>query len=428
VWKELCGYDVAAVLVLPPPPQFAPPQNVAHVSSSDGQPPAVAVDESGRTLVAWSERGRILVRRGAAGATQVVSRARYALDPAVALAADGSSAVLWTRFGKHGRRTLEAATAPPDGRFGRPQRLVSVVANVIAEQVLASGGRFAAVWWQGVPGHDHAVRYAVTDKGRFGALRTLARVDGNGTVSAAASPGGEVVASWLTPYTADAGSQAAAAVLAPGADRFGPAQVVSADTERSMPGSSADPRSFAGPGGVALGYVVSGELPWQLRVATPGADGRFVARTVTTVDQNEAGTRSVDGPLLARPAAGAAVAAWSVTRAAGGEDEDAVDGRVDAAVEQPDGTFSAPVHLTPAGEFPSWSVAAAATRTAAVVVWPTGPYDRERLRYAAGAPFGPARTLATGAVRGVTLASAGDRAVAAWLARRTIRIAELRTP
>ena len=95
-------------------------------------------------------------------------------------------------------------------------------------------------------------------------------------------------------------------------------------------------------------------------------------------------------------------------------------------MQQPDGTFSAPVRLTPGKEFPTWSLVAAATRSGAVVVWPTGPYDRQRLRYAVGAPFGPARTLATGAVRGVNVASAGDHVVAGWLARGAIRIATLR--
>jgi hypothetical protein len=286
--------------------------------------------------------------------------------------------------------------------------------------VFASGGRFAVVWWQGVPGHDHAIRYAVSTGTRFGAFQTLTPVNGNGSVSSAADPSGNVVASW-----GDNKGQAAAAVLAPGAARFGPAQVVSADTAQT--GSFAYPYAFAGPGGVGLGYVVSGELPWQLRVATPGGDGRFVPRTVTSVDQNEAGTRSVDGPLLARPAAGPAVAAWSVTRMADAESEDPVVGRVDVAVEQPDGTFSAPVHLTPAGEFPTWVLEVAATRTAAVVLWPTGEYNRQRLRYAVGAPFGPAQTLGTGAVRGVNVASAGDHVVAGWLSGRAIRISSMTT-
>jgi hypothetical protein len=408
------------MLVLAPPPQFAPPQTVAHVAQRDGSPPSVAVDEAGRTLVAWTDRGRVLVRRGASGAVETVSRLRYPGEPAVALAADGSAAVLWTRYGAHGRRTLQVSIAEPGGRFGRPQALVSVVANLIAEQVYASGGRFAAVWWQGVPGHDHAIRYAVSSGARFGAFRTLAPVNGNGSVNSAADPAGNVVATW-----SDDKGQAAAAMLSPGAERFGPTQVVSADTART--GSFAYPYAFAGPGGVAVGYVVSGELPWQLRVATPGPNGVFAARTVTTVDQNDAGTREVDGPHLVRPANAPAVAAWSVTRLADAESEDAVAGRVDAAVEPRDGTSPAPVHLPRAGEFPTWVLAAAATRTAAVVVWPTGAYNRQRLRYAVGAPFGPARTLGTGAVRGVALASAGDHVAAGWLAGRRIRISSMTT-
>src|SRR5690349_11625265 len=125
------------MLVLAPPPQFTPPQTVAHIAQADGSPPALAVDEAGRTLVAWSDiRGRVHVRRGATGPSQVVSTKRHAFDASLALASDGSAAVLWTRFGEHGRRTVEVAVAGPGGRFGRPQQLVSVVANVIAETVV----------------------------------------------------------------------------------------------------------------------------------------------------------------------------------------------------------------------------------------------------------------------------------------------------
>jgi glucose/arabinose dehydrogenase len=83
------------MLALAPPPQFAVPVAVAHVLTSDGQPPAMAVDESGRTLVARTDRRRVMVRRGAAGTARTVSRRRYASQPSVALTADSSAAVLW---------------------------------------------------------------------------------------------------------------------------------------------------------------------------------------------------------------------------------------------------------------------------------------------------------------------------------------------
>ncbi len=84
--------------------------------------------------------------------------------------------------------------------------------------------------------------------------------------------------------------------------------------------------------------------------------------------------------------------------------------------------------MTPGREFPTWSLSVAATTSAAVVVWPTGRFDRQRLRYAVatgGAWTRPA-TLGTGANRGVSVAAAGDHMIAGWLSGSTIRVAELR--
>jgi hypothetical protein len=48
-------------------------------------------------------------------------------------------------------------------------------ANITSWNVLAAGDRFVAVWWQGVPGHGHEVRYAIAPPGRrVGRARTLA--------------------------------------------------------------------------------------------------------------------------------------------------------------------------------------------------------------------------------------------------------------
>jgi hypothetical protein len=143
--------------------------------------------------------------------------------------------------------------------------------------------------------------------------------------------------------------------------------------------------------------------------------------TVASVRDNAAGTVQVDGPDVALPQSGAVVV-WAVSRTANQESEAPVAGRIDAAVQQPDGSFSAPVKLTPGREIPTWSLSVAATRSAAVALWATGPYDRQRLRYAIRTDaWTPATTLATGANRGVSVAAAGDHAIAAgWTAPRFV--------
>jgi hypothetical protein len=147
---------------------------------------------------------------------------------------------------------------------------------------------------------------------------------------------------------------------------------------------------------------------------------------VASVD-NPGDTTSVDGPAVALPQTGA-VAAWAVTRTANEESEEPIAGRVEAAVQQPDGSFSQPVKLTPGREFPTWSLSVGATRAAAVVLWATGNFDRQRLRYAirTAAGWSRAATLDTGANRGVDIAAAGDHLIAGWIDGHTVKVAELR--
>ena len=389
------------------PPHFAPPAIVTRMADPQSGPPAVAVNEGGKTLVAWmGERtrggARVIVRRGANGAKQVLS-GRPAGEPVAALGPDGSAAVMWSRDGEHGRRFLEVAVAPPGGRFGRPQRLVSVVANISAWNVMAAGGRFVAVWWQGVPGHDHAIRYAKTNGARFGALQTLAAVNDCCTVSSAADGAGNVVATWTTP---DDG-QAAAAALAPGTERFGPVQPVSADT-RFLPWY---PRAFGGPGGAAVAY---GRTLVRL-----GADGRFGTPVEAA---GEDGRSELTTSVTALPQGNQPVLAWSLTRTRNAEDETVVGGRVDATPQQADGSLSEPVALSRNADYPDGGLTGVATRTAAVLLWAHGL----RLRYVVhtGQGFAPARTLSI-ATDAVVMAAAGDHAVAAWLTGRRLRVARL---
>jgi hypothetical protein len=332
---------------------------------------------------------------------------RFAYEPSAALAPDGTAAVLWSRQLARGRRLLELSVAPPGGRFGRPRRLADVHANITAWRVFSAGGRFVTIWWQGVPGHDHAIRYAVGS----GPIQTLAEVDGDGGISAAAGPSGEVVAAWTTAVLD--GARAMSATLPAGTDRFGAPVELEPGAEGNGPET---PQVFGGPGGVALGYIPYG-LPWKVQVATPGSPPRVLAKV-----PNKGDTTELDGPRVALPQTGA-VAAWAVTKTAFEESEEPVSGRVDAAVQQPDGSFSPPVRLTPAHEFPTAALTAGATRAAAVVLWGA----KRSLRYVvhAGEKWTRAATLAPAPDSEITVAAAGDHLMAGWLDGRTIRVAEL---
>ena len=169
-------------------------------------------------------------------------------------------------------------------------------------------------------------------------------------------------------------------------------------------------------GGTALAFVPYGR-PWKLQVVPAGG----APRPVASVRNNRSGTVSVDGPRVALPQTGA-VAAWAVTRTRF-EDDVPMAGRVDAAVQLPDGSFSPPVRLTRGREFPASGIAVAATRTAAVVLWQSG----KRLRYVvrSGGRWTRASSLPGAAGSDIAVAAAGDHVIAGWQVGTTVKVATL---
>src|SRR5262249_11089831 len=149
---------LGAMLAIEPPvatPTFAAPTVLTRTARAGDGPPAPAVNAAGETLVAWRDvRGRLVVRSNARpgagparafGPPRRVTRTAVSPDAGAALRADGSAAVLYLReSARGGRRMLEVATARRGRAFSRPQRLVSVRANLTAFQVLAAGERFVA--------------------------------------------------------------------------------------------------------------------------------------------------------------------------------------------------------------------------------------------------------------------------------------------
>ena len=409
----------------------------AHGLPTLSGPPSVAVGPSGEWAIAWIGAagrygGRLLVRRGSSPSrlnrNEALARGGLS-DAEVAVAPDGTTAVVWQRLApRGGRRYVLAAVARRGRGFGRPQKLVSVKAIVAGQHVVAVGGRVVVAWGQGVPGGGHEIRYAIAgSRGRFAATRTLARAYIVADSDIAADEKGNVVVGYRTPLSAKANAQLAAAVLPRQARRFNASQIVSADTQRSFPDSEADgAQLFSGPGGVAAGYGVQGVLPWRLQVARLGPDLTFgPPRTVGEVGNPPPNNAGFTGPVVALPAQGPLLAAWSPFETGCGECETPVNGELDATLQQPDGTFTAPFRIT--NKVAQYPIAAATTRTA-ILVWGEGAFDDERLRYALhleDGSFTPPRTLANHVLRDAAISGAGTRAVVAWISRHALRAAWL---
>jgi hypothetical protein len=411
------------VLLLPGTAVAAPPAEVV-LSGPGARPanePAVDVDAERRTVVAWTQVGRgrsgldLVVRRGVAdgpfGAPRRV--ARRAFSPSVAAGPDGGAAVLWEHIAPRGGvRRLKVAVARGAGQFGAPQTLLTVRANVTDYRVLPiAGGRYLAIWWQGDPRTGrHPVRYAISsgDAMRFGAVQTLTADTGPlSGVSAAVAPDGSVLAGWGTPLTRTRNQQAARAVLAPGASRFGPAQRIEA-VHADEGAETVDIDTVGGPGGTALTWFEAGRLPALLRAAFGAPDAAPV--TLVELDSRDLGRASAEGPELALPASGEPLTVWALIGGPGGESEEITEGRVFAAGRQ----VSTPGTVATQAQ-------AVASATQAVVTWTTGDYPRYASRFVVRDPEGRFTSVEPIArartPRAPVLAASRAAVVAAWTTR-----------
>jgi hypothetical protein len=242
----------------------------------------------------------------------------------------------------------------------------------------------------------------------IGPVRTLARVDGCCAVSSVVGPDGSVLATWTAPRF----GAALVATLAPGAERFTAPKRIAPDAPFS--------EAFAGPGGVRVSLNPPHAPPYPLELAAPPAAPVVVAR----VAQNRKATLDIEGPTAALPASGGTVATWTIRRMSNPESDTYVSGRLDAAVQRPDGTFGAPTRLTAPGEFPDEATVAqtAATTSAAIVAWNAHHALRYSVHTAAG--FTPPRTLAAQAP-GFALSASPTLAAVAWVDAGTIWLSTL---
>jgi hypothetical protein len=434
----LLASGVAPALAGAATPAFGKAQTLAAAGvPSLSPPPAVATNADGESVVAWlsvpGKTGRLLVRRGDAaghfGKAQTLTTSPM-IGPSVSIAADGAAAVTWQAL-SGGKRKIEVAIARPGHGFGAAQTLASVSEDVVSTDVVAQAHRTVAVWGQDLAGGNAGeVRYAVAGASdHFAAARTLAPAYLVPEVDASAAAAGDVIVAYKTPVstTPQENSQVASAALPPTGTTFGAPQVVSAGTAQSLPDSEADGASLsAGPGGVALSYGIEGVLPWDMQVTT-FADGAFgTPQTVGQVPNPPPGLNGYMGPVVAVPASGGQVAAWTPSTSADAEGGNLTSAELEVAVQQPDGSFAPPVQLT-AGSTLSQYPVAAATTDLSIVVWTDGSFDSGSLKYTlhSAGGFSTVRTLGGDVLRNAALAAAGRRAIVVWISGHALRYATL---
>jgi hypothetical protein len=393
--------------------------------------PVLSASSSGAVVVGWSASpaaggsSGVVVRRGTTsghfGAPQTVTGSGS--EPAVAAGRGGGAAVAWESIARRGATShLEASVAIGRGRFGKPQLLASTRAGVGPVWVLASDGRYVAVWLVGVPASAaHAVRYAVANAaGHFGAARTLAANAAlDGGFSAAAGPDGTVTAAWRTrpsPIEAD-NEQLRFAELAPASTTFGAVEAVPADPQAN---ASDGAEVSSGPGGTALSWTDVGASSQTLRTALIGPGGPPAPASIFTLASTDFSKLFEVGPSVALPGDGLPpVAAFAVARSPGVVSSTVTAGDVFAVSAALGGTYETAVELSAPGTIATQAVAGA-SRSTAVVAWTTGALHDYRLAYAVrsgSGAFGAARSLGrTRSAGPIVLASSTGAVVAAWVA------------
>jgi hypothetical protein len=395
-------------------------------------------------VVAWNAqiRGhvylRIDVRRGGpSGHLGGVQSLGEGDSPEASIAPDGTAVVMWDGVARpgHGRRLLLASIAPPGMPFGRPQTLLLVKANVPNFSVVATDERIVAVWGQGIPHGQPAVRYATAAGNHlFGPDETVGPSFDEALDGAGADAAGDLI------VTYDAGSprsseapHAAMAVMPVGASSFrAPETLLPSPLDENL--YTQDGTSLGdGPGGIAVGLETGDEtnsnpLKSNLFSATLGPGLSFLAPVAvgTVLDPAPYLTTHTD-PVFALPEDGGQAAAWVVGRILSADTESPATGSLMVSSEQPDGVFSAPVPLSLPSTISQYPVAAATDDTA-IIAWGEGEFDKEHLVYSlrsAGDSFTAPRGLSRGVLRQPSVAGAGEHAAIAWIAGTRLQMAVL---
>jgi hypothetical protein len=329
---------------------------------------AAAVNAGGRVAAVWTAailrhgflvgdqiQARIGDMRGRFGPVLHLSddTAESNAGPLVAVGQGGTVAVVWVQ-GKGDNQSVRLAVAPPAGRFGAAERIGRGRYIGLVGLTVAGGGGIAAAWNTDTGFQRERAHLAL---GRPGHLRPVLG-GAHGVRGGARSLAGAEDGSALLTFVAVGEPPAMQAVaIASGAAAAGPR----VDVPEGM--------SFAGPGGFAIG--LPGNSSDDQRVVVRGADGRFGAprRVGPYLGETEATVRATVGPYIGLPADGSLSAAWEVSRALNGDnDDEIVAARILAASAPAEGSFGAAQRLSR----PGWTAEdpdIAAVGGTTVVVW-----------------------------------------------------------
>jgi PKD repeat protein len=284
---------------------FGAPVNLSTGGES-ASAPRVAIDDAGDATVVWDRYNGVhelveeATRPAASGsfskAAVLSNEAESAIQPFVAMNAEGDTAVTWAAS-NGAAQVVQVAVRPAGGTFDKAVSVSDEAANAAFPQVALDGRGDPGVVWTLDFGSDLIVQYAAgTPLGTFPTVQDLAFE--SWAPSIAEDPAGDTLVSY-----ANVVSNSAFAVVRPAEGRFGepqevspPGQVVSPNGESDEQGLNA---AMDSDGDGVVGFTVQGaeELPevslldaegptlGNVSIPTTATAGVPVSFSVTPVDQ-----------------------------------------------------------------------------------------------------------------------------------------------
>ena len=253
VWDRSNGTNnMVQAVTRPPGGSFGAPVDLS-VAGQDADDPDIGVASDGTATVVWRryDGSHFVVQAttrqpgGSFGTPVDLSAAdQGAYAPHVAVAPDGATAVVWSRYDGTSD-IVQAATRPPNGSFGAPVDLSATGRDADEPQVSLVSGGAATVTWLRSNGTNTVIQAASRPAGgSFGAPADLSAAgrDAYGPQVAVAADGTATVV-WIRP---NGTNNIAQAVTRPSGGSFGTPVDLSATG-----GDSYDPHVAVSPDGTA---------------------------------------------------------------------------------------------------------------------------------------------------------------------------------
>ncbi len=248
---------------------FSAPVNLSTGGES-ATAPRVAIDDAGDATVVWDQYNGVrelveeATRVAASGSFSkpavLSNEAESAIQPFVAMNAEGDTAVTWAAS-NGAAQVVQVAVRPAGGTFDKAVSVSAEAANAAFPQVALDGGGDPGVVWTLDFGSDLIVQYAAgTPLGTFPTVQDLAFE--SWAPSIAEDPAGDTLVSY-----ANVLSNSAFAVVRPAEGRFGESQEVSPTGQVVSPNGESDEQglnaAMDSDGDGVVGFTVQGseELP-----------------------------------------------------------------------------------------------------------------------------------------------------------------------